>query len=378
MSDAAPGVGALVTYTIAVTNFGPNDATSAAVSDVLPAGVAFVSASASQGSYDAGTGIWTLGALPVTGTEILRLTGRVTAQGTVVNTATRQSSTPADPNAANDTGTATLTSSIIADVSVTKTPSVPAAASGTAFTWTVTVVNNGPSTAVGVSVTDAFPVPFTGVTWTCTASSGSRCAAPSGTGTIAATVDLLAGGSATFVATGLSAPASSGSLQNAATVAVAAGTTDPDLSNNSATSIVLTGRLADVAITLVGPAFLAPGTSGDYLITIVNAGPSQADRVTLFLTTMPGRGDSVPGVCTTFPCALGSLAPGESREVTATLSPPADYAGPPTFDHASARRQRSFDPLPNNIASSDLTTSTLPPICRSPRPGRQPPFLVAE
>ena len=83
------------------------------------------------------------------------------------------SSTPVDPNAANDTGTATLTSSIIADVSVTKTPSVPAAASGTAFTWTVTVVNNGPSTAVGASVTDAFPVPFTGVTWTCTASSGS-------------------------------------------------------------------------------------------------------------------------------------------------------------------------------------------------------------
>ena len=75
VSDAAPGVGALVTYTIAVTNLGPDDATSADVSDVLPAGVAFVSARASQGSYDAGTGIWTLGAVPATGTEILTADG---------------------------------------------------------------------------------------------------------------------------------------------------------------------------------------------------------------------------------------------------------------------------------------------------------------
>ena len=103
VSNGAPGVGALVTYTVAVTNLGPDDATSADVSDVLPAGVAFVSASASQGNYDAGTGIWTLGAVPATRTEILTVTGHVTVPGAVVNTATRQSSAPVDPNAANDT-----------------------------------------------------------------------------------------------------------------------------------------------------------------------------------------------------------------------------------------------------------------------------------
>src|SRR5213075_199655 len=182
-------------------------------------------------------------------TEILRLTGRVTAPGTLVNTATRLSSTPVDPNAANDTGIATLTSSVVADLSLTKTPSVPVAAAGTAFTWTVAVVNNGPGTALGASVADSFPVPFTGVTWTCTASSGSTCASPSGTGTIAATVDLLARGSATFVATGLSAPAGSSPLVNVATVAVAAGTTDPDLSNNTDTSAVGLASLADAWVT---------------------------------------------------------------------------------------------------------------------------------
>ena len=359
VSNAAPGVGALVTYTIAVTNLGPNDATSADLSDVLPPGVAFESARASQGSYDAGTGIWTVGALPVTGTEILRLTGRVTAPGTVVNTATRQSSTPVDPNAANDTGTATLTSSIIADLLLTKTPSVPAAAAGTAFTWTVAVVNHGPSTAVGAAVTDSFPVPYTGVTWTCTASSGSRCTAPSGTGPIATTVDLLAGGSATFVATGLSAPVGGSPLINVATAAVAAGTTDPNLSNNSDASGVGLVSLADVQVTLAGPSFLAPGTSADYLIGIANVGPSQTQSTTLMVPTPPGFSPvTVRGACSSLPCAVGVLAPGELREVVATLSPPANYAGPPTVTVQALAVSTPFDPRPENNVASVVTTVT--------------------
>jgi len=314
VSDAAPGVGALVTYTIAVTDLGPNDATSVDVSDPLPAGVAFVSARASQGSYDEATGVWALGALPATRTEILRVTGRVTQPAILVNTATRQSSTPVDPNAANDTGTATLTSSVVADLSFTKTPSRPVAASGTAFTWTVAVVNNGPSTAVGATVTDSFPLPYTGVTWTCTASSGSRCTSPSGTGTIAATVDLLAGGSATFVATGLSAPVGSSPLVNVATVAVGAGTTDPDLSNNSDTSAVGSVPLADVQVTQAGPSFLAPGSSGDYLIMIANVGPSQTQSTTLTVPNPPGFSPmTVRGACSSLPCTVGALAPGELR-----------------------------------------------------------------
>ena len=361
VSNAAPGVGALVTYTIAVTNLGPNDSTSANVSDVLPEGVAFVLARASQGAYDSGTGIWTLGALPATRTEILRLTGRITGSGTLINTATRQSSTPVDPNAANDTGTATLTSSVIADLSLTKTPSVPATAAGTSFTWTVAVVNTGPSTALGASVTDSFPVPFTGVTWTCTASGGSSCSSPSGIGTIATTVDLLAGGSATFVATGLSAPTSSGPLENVATVAVGAGTTDPDLSNNSDRSAVGLASLADAQVTMAGPSVLAPGTSADYFITIVNAGPSQTQSTTLMVPTPPGFGPAgVRGACSSLPCTVGALAPGDLREVIATLAPPAAYAGPPTVTVQAIAVSTPFDQLPgNNIASVETTIAQL-------------------
>ena len=132
-----------------------------------------------------------------------------------------------------------------------------------------------PQHCAGASVADSFPAPFTGVTWTCTAEQRIECRSV-GHGMIATTVDLLAGGSATFVATGLSAPVRvSSPLVNVATVAVAAGTTDPDLSNNSDTSAVGLASLADVQVSQAGPSFLAPGTSGDYLITIANVGPSQ-------------------------------------------------------------------------------------------------------
>ena len=100
VSDAAPAVGGLMTYTIAVTNLGPSAATSVAISDVLPASVAFVSATASQGTYDSASGLWTVGDMPATATQTLSITVRVTALGAVTNTATRQASAPVDPNAA--------------------------------------------------------------------------------------------------------------------------------------------------------------------------------------------------------------------------------------------------------------------------------------
>jgi hypothetical protein len=83
------------------------------VTDVLPAGLTFVSASPSQGTYTAGTGVWNLGALAFDATATLQITATVTGSAAVTNTATRTGTTPADPNPANDTASSTVTGSTI-------------------------------------------------------------------------------------------------------------------------------------------------------------------------------------------------------------------------------------------------------------------------
>src|SRR5262249_20272990 len=60
VSNAAPNVGDNITFTVTLSNLGPNVATNVAVADLLPAGLNFVSATPSLGSYNSGTGLWSV------------------------------------------------------------------------------------------------------------------------------------------------------------------------------------------------------------------------------------------------------------------------------------------------------------------------------
>ena len=67
-----------ITYTLTLTNSGTNTATNVQVKDKLPAGVNFVSATPSSGTYNSTTGVWTLPS--VAGAAAPTLTIVVTAQ----------------------------------------------------------------------------------------------------------------------------------------------------------------------------------------------------------------------------------------------------------------------------------------------------------
>jgi uncharacterized repeat protein (TIGR01451 family) len=123
----------------------------------------------------------------------------------------------------------------VADLSITKTDGVTTVTSGGLVTYTIVVANAGPSTVTGATVVDTFPGTFTVNSWTCTAAAGSSCTA-AGTGNArTGTVSLPTGGSATFTANATLTATATGTLVNTATVAVPAGTTDPNTINNSAT-----------------------------------------------------------------------------------------------------------------------------------------------
>ena len=61
--NTSPSVGATVTFTVTLTNNGPLDDTGIIVTDIVPAGLTYLSSVADQGTYDAATGDWTIGSV---------------------------------------------------------------------------------------------------------------------------------------------------------------------------------------------------------------------------------------------------------------------------------------------------------------------------
>ncbi len=86
-STSTPPVGTNVTFTITVNNTGAVAGTNVVVQDILPAGLSFVSATATSGSYSAATSLWNAGTINSGAGATLLLTAQVTTTATVVNTA---------------------------------------------------------------------------------------------------------------------------------------------------------------------------------------------------------------------------------------------------------------------------------------------------
>ncbi len=160
-----------------------------------------------------------------------------------------------------------------ADLAVTKTNNRTSVTPGSVVTYVVVVTNNGPAAVTGATVADVVPSLLTGVNWTCSASAGSACPA-SGTGNVAAAVDLLAGGTVTFILTGTLSTSTTGTLTNTATVTAPPGVTDPAPGNNSSTDVdPIAGTTIDLAIAKTNNGIFTPGQTGaQYTIVVSNVG----------------------------------------------------------------------------------------------------------
>ncbi len=110
VDDSTPSTGDTVTFTIEITNNGPTIATGIKVTDIIPAGLSYVSHVPSKGAYVPGTGVWSASGLTVGSSATLTITATVTAGfGTsITNTATVTRLDQPDLDPTNDTDSAEL------------------------------------------------------------------------------------------------------------------------------------------------------------------------------------------------------------------------------------------------------------------------------
>jgi uncharacterized repeat protein (TIGR01451 family) len=160
VDNPTPNVGDLITFIVTLTDVGPDDATNVELTDVLPAGLAFVTATPSQGTYDPSSGLWTVGTVSPGGSQTLSLTAKVDSPAALTNTGSIIHADQFDPDPANNTASATETP-LQADLSVLKTVSNPTPNVGDTITFTVTLADVGPDAATNVLVTDLLPAGLT-------------------------------------------------------------------------------------------------------------------------------------------------------------------------------------------------------------------------
>ena len=156
-------VGSSLIYTVTVLNRGPVNATGVTLTNILPAGTTFDSASASQGNCS------TLRALNcnlatladgASATVTIEVVVDLSATGTLTNTAV-VGSNQRDVNPGNNRAIQRTTVQPIADLSIAITDSPDPVIAGEALTYSLTVTNSGPSAVDGIILTGTLPAGVT-------------------------------------------------------------------------------------------------------------------------------------------------------------------------------------------------------------------------
>ncbi len=231
--------GDTLTYTLTVSNpVGGSYADNIDLTDVLPAGLSYVSGSSTAGSctYTAGTRTVDCpipliqNGSSVTATITTTVDANITT-ASITNTAHIASDTT-DPVTTNNTATQKTTVSS-ANLGVTITPAPAAATVDGYLTYTMNVANSGPNAATNVSLNDTLPANITFV-----AATPSQGTCTPGSGTVACSLGSIAKGSTATVSIIVQPlPNAQGTIiTDSATVS--ATEVDTALANNTATASV--------------------------------------------------------------------------------------------------------------------------------------------
>ncbi len=367
-SNNSPALNSNVTFTITLTNGGPDSATGVQVTDQLPAGLTFVSSNPSVGTYNSTTGIWDVGTVASGAAPTLQIVATVTSSAAIVNSAQVTASGVFDPDSTPNDGqgddfdSETIDAANSADLSLAMTPSSTTPNLGSNVTFTLTLTNGGPDAATGVQVTDLLPSGLTFVSSTPSVGTYNNTTGVWDVGTVnsgaAPTLQIVATVNNTTAIT------------NVAQV-TASGTADPDSTPNDntgddrATATIDAPAAADLSVTMT-PSSTTPnlGSNVTFTITVSNAGPDQATGVVVndllpsglvFVSSTPSQGSYVSG---TGVWTVGSINSGSSATLTLVARVNSTAA---ITNAAQVTASGVFDPdsTPNDGTGDDRATATI-------------------
>ncbi|MEP7273499.1 MAG: hypothetical protein ABI882_18525, partial [Acidobacteriota bacterium] len=225
--------GAAFSYTLVVTNNGPSNAIDVVVNDPLPPGVIFQNVAvvnatggnlvcvgppnATNGTVSCTSGNFPAGSVS-TVTIVAQIVSNV-ASGVRTNTATVGSATTETPNVAPNS--ASVQQNIVVDAPLSITKAGPATVcAGDTYTYHITVLNGGSSTALNATISDPLPANTTFLSQVGTGAFAGTCSHNGGIpGTVTCgAVDIPSGLSTLDITVKLAPNAPVGALANTATI----------------------------------------------------------------------------------------------------------------------------------------------------------------
>lgn len=313
------------TYTITVTNNGPDTATGIVANDSLPADLSFVSGTFTSGSgtvteSPSGSGDLTINiddlANGASATIDVVVSVAATAGATLTNTATVTGTPNTDTDPSNNTVTETTPVVRNVDVEVTKTSTGTPTAGGQ-LTYTIEVTNNGPGDARDVEVTDTLASELTfssfdaGTSGVTVNQSGQDLTFTVGT--------LASGATETFSFVVDIASSATGTISNQADIT----TTDADTDTTNNSSTVDVTAAVDTDLVLAKGVDLATAVPGDatltYTFTISHDSDSVSDSGEVTFTDQLPAG--VTGLTIDAPTATSSGFDTNNQTVTVVYAP---------------------------------------------------------
>ena len=319
--DASVNAGSDIGFTVTLSNAGPGSATGASINDPLPGGTGVdwsidSNTPASSCSISGTAPTQTLSCGPATVASGGSVTVHVTSHTTSASCGTYDNT--ASFTTTNDgTGNASASTTVdCPDVFVTKTADAPLVEGGDAIGFLITVGNNGPGTANGVTLTDTLPTNG-GLDWTIDLidglAPGAQPACSIAAGVLTCDFGSLAeGASHTVHVTSPTDGTSCGAVNNTATVDALNEPNTAQFTANDQASASLTVICPGITIVkTVSPRSGNPGDTVTYTYLVTNTGDTTLFNVSVDDDVIGHIGD------------IAKLEPGQSVTLTKDFVLPA-------------------------------------------------------